>query len=192
MNPTRSVSERWLPVLGWEGIYEVSDHGRVRSLDRTVRQSNGTSRKFRGRILKQTRMNAYLTVGLHIAGREERRTVHRMVLESFVSPRPIGMEACHADSDGHNNHLSNLRWDTRKENAADRVKSGHALGWQATKTHCKHGHEFTPDNTYRMPGKPNERRCRTCASIARKKRYWADPERYRAEALAAYHRRNKS
>lgn len=183
------MTETWGPVVGWEGIYEVSDEGRVRSVDRAVKQSNGVTRKFAGKILRQTKMGDYLTVGLHHAGREERRTVHRMVLETFVGPRPDGKEACHGDSNGRNNYLSNLRWGTRKENAEDRVKAGHAVGWQAAKTHCKHGHEFTPENTYRRPGNPKYRICRACASIARKRRYWSDPDRYRKEALDNYRKR---
>ncbi|WP_341258240.1 NUMOD4 motif-containing HNH endonuclease [Gordonia malaquae] len=161
VNATQFDLEQWRPVLGFEGLYQVSDRGRVRSLDRTIVQSNGTTRTFKGQVLRQVRMNAYMTVGLSHAGRGFRRTVHRLVLESFVGPRPDGMEACHNDSDGTNNHLQNLRWDTRKENAADRVRAGRAVGWNSKKTQCKRGHEFTPENTYEPPG-GRERQCRTC------------------------------
>lgn len=53
------------------------------------------------------------------------RLVHRLVLEAFIGPCPDGMEACHyPDRNPENNHLSNLRWDTRRENVADSVKHG--------------------------------------------------------------------
>ena len=50
--------------------------------------------------------------------------VHRLVLETFVGPCPEGMECCHIDGDASNNWLHNLRWDTRKANAGDRIKHG--------------------------------------------------------------------
>ncbi len=55
------------------------------------------------------------------------RQVHRLVLEAFVGPCPEGMECCHHDGNPANNHVSNLRWDTRKGNAADRDRHGHTL-----------------------------------------------------------------
>lgn len=60
-------------------------------------------------------------------GWHDRRIVHRLVLESFVGPCPPGMEACHWDGDPGNNKLTNLRWDTRKANAADMVRHGTVL-----------------------------------------------------------------
>jgi hypothetical protein len=50
--------------------------------------------------------------------------VHRLILEAFVGPRPEGMEACHNDGDKTNNHWNNLRWDTHKNNLADRKLHG--------------------------------------------------------------------
>ncbi len=52
------------------------------------------------------------------------RTVHSLILESFIGPCPIGMEACHWDGNRLNNQLGNLRWGTPKNNAADRVRHG--------------------------------------------------------------------
>lgn len=58
--------------------------------------------------------------------RDKRYTVrvYRIVLEAFIGPCPEGMEACHKDGDSNNNILSNLRWDTRKNNHLDKVKHG--------------------------------------------------------------------
>jgi hypothetical protein len=52
------------------------------------------------------------------------RTVHQLVLEAFVGPKPEGFECCHADDDPTNNRLENLRWDTQCANAADRIRNG--------------------------------------------------------------------
>lgn len=57
-------------------------------------------------------------------GKHYERTIHRVILETFVGPRPRGMEACHRDDDRDNNRLSNLRWDTHRNNIADRGKNG--------------------------------------------------------------------
>lgn len=186
------TDERWLPVPRYEGYYEVSDHGRVRSVDRVISQRDGTRRKFRGTVISPQEINSgYLRVSLQRNQEKEYFLVHRLVLTTFVGPCPDGMETCHRDNDRHNNHLTNLRWDTRLENAADRIKAGTARGWCATKTHCPRGHEYTAENTYRRPSNPTERVCRTCVKERRKKKYWENPEKFRKASLASYHRRNK-
>lgn len=111
--------EEWRPVLGWEGLYEVSDLGRVRSLSRGG---------YRGRIIKPylnrkdyPRLMVALCDGKRKhGGRQAFPTVHRIVLEAFVGPRPDGMEACHYNGDACDNRLKNLRWDTKMGNVADR------------------------------------------------------------------------
>lgn len=160
-----ATHEEWRPVIGREGMYEISNHGRVRSLDRVVASSRGP-RKFKGKMLKAStaRTPDYPVVSLG-GGIAER--VHTLVLEAFVGPRPEGFVACHNDGDHHNNCLSNLRWDTYSSNNYDLVD--HNTHWQSRKTHCKHGHEFTPENTiYRPEG---GRKCHTCSLInARRQR----------------------
>lgn len=147
------AQEKWLPVVGWEARYEVSDQGRVRSVGP------------RGRVRALTAgSHGYLALNLSDGSRRATRTVHRLVLEAFVGPCPDGMEACHADADRHNNRLTNLRWDTTKANAADRVRAGHVRS-PTGQTHCKHGHEFTEANTYRPPSNPKIRQCRECGRL---------------------------
>lgn len=126
--------ETWLAVVGWEGFYEVSDLGHVRSIDRVITQViNGKEQlaHLRGRVLKHShkgRSNGNLSdpvVTLTAAGRRRVALVAHLVLESFEGPRPPGMEACHyPDRDPWNNHRSNLRWDTHSANTLDSVKHG--------------------------------------------------------------------
>lgn len=130
--PARRVSapapERWLPVVGFEGWYSVSDRGRVRSEDRVVTLSDGVARCIRGQLLAPFPQSGkegrrYLCVHLVRAGVRETRAVHLLVLESHVGPRPDGMLGCHWDDDITNNRLSNLRYDDHIGNAADRVRN---------------------------------------------------------------------
>jgi hypothetical protein len=77
------------------------------------------------RLLKPSKdCKGYLFVGLCKDGKRFARKVHRLILETFVSPRPKGMEGCHNDGNKRNNSLSNLRWDTSKNNQADKKIHG--------------------------------------------------------------------
>lgn len=119
--------ERWLPIPGFAG-YEVSDMGRVRSIDRTItsRRIGGAITLFRrGRLLSLKTHKRTGYVGVEIAGRDT--LVHRLVLAAFVGPCPSGRESAHGDGVRSNNQLSNLRYATRAENAADRVRHGTAV-----------------------------------------------------------------
>lgn len=146
--------EIWRAVPGYEGAYEVSSEGRVRSLDRL----DAAGARRRGRELSARRVNhTHLMVTLRDGARHD-VLVHRLVLETFVGPSPDGTEACHWNDDPTDNRLENLRWDTRSANQFDSVRNGtHFL---ARRTHCSKGHEFTPDNTYRRP--TGRRACREC------------------------------
>lgn len=137
----------WRPVVGWEGLYEVSELGEVRSLDRVIYYPDGR-RPYtkKGRTLRGWVKHGYRKVVLSAAnGRKEERFVHSLVLESFIGPRPAGQEALHYDDNKQNNVTSNLRWGTRSENLHDMVRNGRHRS--ARKTHCKRGHEFTAENT---------------------------------------------
>lgn len=116
--------ERWLPVPG-SPHYEVSDFGRVRSLDRVrpMRLKSGQmgSRRHKGVLLKPgTVKSGHQLVVLD--GRS--RLVHALVLTAFVGPRPPGHESLHNDGVASNNRLTNLRWGTRSENVLDAVRHG--------------------------------------------------------------------
>ena len=148
-------NERWVPIPGCPG-YEVSDLGRVRSIDRMVTNTLGQTRTLRGRVLATPPVcKGYPMVTLGKAGN---RLVHQLVLEAFVGPRPPGIPVCHNDGDRTNNHLNNLRYDSPSENMYDVVRHGrHAM---ANKTECPKGHLYSPENTLVSNGR---RYCRTCA-----------------------------
>ncbi len=159
------MTERWLPVPGHEGLYEVSDRGRVRSLGRYVQLGHPGSkpRWQHERILRPgVTRGTYRTVRLSRNSIGKTFILHRLVLETFVGPAPDGTECCHNNGDASDNRLANLRWDTAKANMADQL--AHGTHWSARKTHCKHGHEFTSGNTYHFinqAGNPR-RMCKAC------------------------------
>lgn len=156
MNPTQ---ECWLPVPGYEGYYEVSDHGRVRSLDRTVIRSDGVVQRRRGKMLSPARnQSGHRMVALLRDGKRTTGLVHRLVLSAFVGACPDGMQGCHWDDNPANNSLKNLRWGTPSDNMHDRVRNGRH--YQAVKGHCHLGHAFTGENTYVKPN--GTRACRIC------------------------------
>lgn len=158
-NHLTTSSEQWKPVVGYEGYYEVSDHGRVRSMEREVTRRNGVKMSVQQRVLKLiAKPDGYLVVGLSKDGVIKMRLVHRLVLEAFVGPCPEGMVTCHYDDIPENNHISNLRWDTEGANALDKVRNGNHN--HAKKTHCRHGHEYSPENTYVT--KNGWRYCKAC------------------------------
>lgn len=92
-------------------------------------------------------------------------TVHGLVAEVFIGPRPEGLDVCHNDGDKSNNRASNLRYDTHSENQKDEVRAGRNV--YRNRTHCKHGHEFTPENTYWWNG---GRSCRECKREIQRRR----------------------
>lgn len=110
--------ELWKPVTGCEGRYEVSNLGRVRSLDRYVRTAFNP-RLTRGRVLRGFAGDRRHYPNVVIEGKSI--LVHRAVLEAFVGPCPDGMECRHLNGDRRDNRLGNLAWGTRQENMADNV-----------------------------------------------------------------------
>lgn len=157
--------EEWRPVVGYEETYEVSNLGRVRSHDRMVWDKRGFWRPKPACVLKPSlnRFTGYLHVGLSGGGRTVTRSIHRIVLETFVGlPPDPKMVCCHNDGNKQNNRADNLRWDTESNNQLDRNKHGKSM---ACRSHCKYGHEYTPENTVKHPSAPRSRICLTCQWI---------------------------
>lgn len=106
------MTEEWRDVVGFEGLYQVSNLGRVKSF---VRYKDG-------RLLKPGKAShQYYTVAL---GRNNSRTIHSLVAEAFLGPKPDSMEILHIDGSRDNNKVSNIRYGTRSDNIRDAVKLG--------------------------------------------------------------------
>lgn len=163
MQPTR-----WLPVPGYEGLYEVSDSGFVRSLDHITAARDGRTIPQKGRVLRirERGSKKYATVALFRSGDRIEVSVHRLVAEVFIGPGFPDQEVCHNDGDVKNNAVDNLRWGTHAENMHD--KPLHGTDYWSNRTHCKNGHEFTPENTW--VNRRGWRLCKTCSR--RSQREW--------------------
>lgn len=116
--------ETWRPIPSEPG-YEVSDLGRVRSVDRVVTTANGQHRFYKGKVLSPgLASHGYLTVA--VSGRRS-RCIQHLVAEAFLGLRPDGCFVLHADDVRTNNLLGNLRYGSRSENSVDSVKNGRRL-----------------------------------------------------------------
>jgi hypothetical protein len=183
-DPTQETRERsmlpdevWKPSLRFPR-YHASTLGRIRNAET-------------GHVLKPYRMrNGYLQVNL--CGKTV--TAHTIVLEAFSGPRPKGYQASHLNGDRADNHAENLVWETATENNRRKALHGTQPAGDthpcSRKTHCKHGHEFTPENTYRSR---RQRHCRTCTRLrmravrqvpANRERHAADMRARRTEKAA--------
>lgn len=124
------MMEEWRAIPGYEGLYEVSDIGRVRSLPRWV-NNHGGRRFVPEKILSlhvNTRRGNYRSVMLANEGRTERHRIHVLVLRAFVGERPSPIHhGLHRDDDPANNYLSNLRWGLPAENEEDKRINGGAI-----------------------------------------------------------------
>ncbi|MFV8317080.1 NUMOD4 motif-containing HNH endonuclease [Mycobacterium sp. 23] len=179
--------ENWKPVPEWEKLYEVSDLGNVRSLDRWVRNGGGGF-LYRGRLLQPSvGKRGYLVVGLSDGAARTRAgvKVHRLVLAAFVGPLPDGMMGLHQNGNKLDNRLTNLRYGTNADNQYDSMRHG-THPW-ASKTHCPAGHEYSAENlVVSTRGDGREfRACRTCRrnhDAARRLAAGMRPRRFKSRA----------
>lgn len=152
-----------MPVNGYEGLYEVSDLGRVRSLTRPVKHSTGGYRVFPGRVLKQdTTLKGYKRVPLSKDGASKNVQVHRIVCRAFNGAPPTGKNlVLHANGDPGDNRVSNLRWGTQAENIQDSVRQGTHVNTR--KVLCVRGHQLEGENV--RIDRRGRRECLPCKKI---------------------------
>lgn len=123
------MNEIWLPVKGYEGIYEISDTGKLRSLV--------TRKGHCPRIIKGDRPKGYVRYRLHKDGNSKRIQAHQLVMLAFVGPVPNRCEINHKNGIHDDNRLQNLEYVTRSENQSHKF---HVLGYKRpplTKTRFK-------------------------------------------------------
>lgn len=109
-------NEEWREIKGYEGLYSVSNLGRVSSLERVITTKRGVNRFVPARVLIPIKKNDYLAVNLSKNGDTKCLVIHRLVAEAFI-PNPDNKPCIdHEDTDKFNNRVENLRWATYSEN----------------------------------------------------------------------------
>ena len=111
------MTEEWRPIVGYEGLYEVSNTGQVKSFDRYVKYSNGRIHLHKGKVLSPIKdRDGYLQVNLCYSGRINSIKVHRLVAQAFI-PNPDNLpQVNHKDENKTNNCVENLEWCDSKYN----------------------------------------------------------------------------
>ena len=146
--------ERWLPIPGYIGRYEVSNRGGVRSVARI----DALGRNVGGKILKLSLHKfGYPRACLYMEGAAKSHSVHRLVLLAFTGQPTEGQIVRHLNGKPDDNRLENLRWGTQAENMQDMIRHGNCPA--LAKTHCPKGHEYAGENLVLENGR---RTCRTC------------------------------
>jgi hypothetical protein len=121
------MNQQWKPITGFEGLYEVSNEGRVRSLDRIVgnRWSSANGKRVPGaeKALRPTEQG-YLFVHLYRGSKVKKCLVHRLVAEAFIENPGCLPQVNHLDGCKANNAVANLEWCTGSENCQHAVRVG--------------------------------------------------------------------
>ena len=112
----------WTDIRGYEGLYQVSDDGKIRSCDRYVLSKGGSYRISKGREIKQYQdKDGYMQVGLHKDGKQRTLQVHRLVAEAFIPNTDNKPCIDHINAVRNDNRASNLRWLTISENNSTEI-----------------------------------------------------------------------
>lgn len=127
------MTEIWKDIKGYEGLYQVSNHGMIKSLDRIFKGilSNHSGKKYyaeknySGKVLNtDSKGRKYHIVCLVKNGHRFYKSIHRLVAESFIPNHENKPQVNHIDGNMKNNHISNLEWATRKENGSHASTTG--------------------------------------------------------------------
>lgn len=121
----RYAPEVYVDIRGYEGYYQVSNYGNVRSLDRVIVEKTGKTQTLKGRVLKQ-RINCsgYSEVGLRRNGNRATLAIHKLVAQAFISNPNNKPTVNHLNGIKTDNNISNLEWATYSENLSHAYKAG--------------------------------------------------------------------
>lgn len=114
----------WKSVIGYEGMYEVSNDGAVRSISRYTTCRSGKKQMVIGKVRAQWVSNGYKCVSLCNGGDKKFMQVHRLVALNFIPNPESKPQVNHIDGNKHNNHVDNLEWATQDENMSHAVSMG--------------------------------------------------------------------
>jgi hypothetical protein len=126
-SPEELATEIWKDIKGWEGFYQISSLGRVKSLERYKDSGNGLQKVYEKVLIPYKANKRYFIIGLSSESKTHAKYIHRLVLLTFIGYPKENQEACHNDGDISNNRVNNLRWDTRINNIKDKSKHGTQL-----------------------------------------------------------------
>ena len=162
----------WRTIPGWEGLYEVSEDGQVRSLERLISHPRGGVHRRRARVLKgATDRKGYRYYSLSRDGSTRHYGAHVLVAKAFLDGD--GSVVRHRDGNQMNNHPTNLAYGTYSDNTMDSVQHGtHA---RAARRECVNGHPYTDETTLRVGPRGRWRKCRICVNSQR--RAWKQRKR---------------
>lgn len=119
------VHEIWQDICGYEGYYQVSNLGRVKSLSRPIKARGNKDRNFVGRVLKEYKTpEGYLSVNLCVKNKGKTFLIHHLVAKTFIGDRPERLDINHKNGNKTDNRLGNLEYCTRSENILHAIKKG--------------------------------------------------------------------
>lgn len=125
-----NINEFWSPIKYYEGLYEVSNWGRIKSLEKVILYSNGRRYLYEEKILKLNPSNGYRTISLVMNKEKTTHMVHRLVAGAFKENPLNKTFVNHEDGDRSNNYHLNLSWSTPSEN---QLHSYNVLGHKAVR-----------------------------------------------------------
>lgn len=130
------MKEEWKDIKGYEGLYQVSNKGRVKSLDREVIHKNGLIKLYKGRVLINNNLTKYPSIHLYLNGKVKNYLIHRLVAQAFILNTLNKLEVNHINGIKKDNRVENLEWCTRSENTIHAYKTGLQNGNHKKKRVC--------------------------------------------------------